>query len=128
MCIRDSAWLGRRRHRDRHPGRWSAGRCADQPVRLADDVRHFRRGQRHPAFGLCGGAAAKPPVPTGGALRLSQSVWTARFRTMYLAMVVMGMPLFHVLVLLVPFARSEGIGGGAAGLLIGCLLYTSPSP
>jgi len=34
-------------------------------------------------------------------------------------MVVMGMPLFHVLVFLVPFARSEGIGGGAAGLLIG---------
>ena len=34
-------------------------------------------------------------------------------------MVVMGMPLFHVLVFLVPFACSEGIGGGAAGLLIG---------
>lgn len=67
----------------------------------------------------CAGAAAKPPVPTGGALRLSQSVRTAQFRTMYLAMVVMGMPLFHVLVFLVPFARSEGIGGGAAGLLIG---------
>lgn len=67
----------------------------------------------------CAGAAAKPPVPAGGALRLSQSVRTPQFRTMYLAMVVMGMPLFHVLVFLAPFARSEGIGGGGAGLLIG---------
>ena len=50
---------------------------------------------------------------------MSQSVRTPQFRTMYLAMVVMGMPLFQVLVFLVPFARSEGIGGGAAGLLIG---------